>query len=131
MPGLSIFKELGAATTVVLGKIRLVDSGGTEITETTHHSAKVLNQFGGNVYSKQMTMTDDNATRFETSTKKLRDVCIIVTTNNMLLGETGTEVYPVDADDTIGFTEVDVSTLYFKNASAGSNGTITILGVEE
>jgi hypothetical protein len=131
MPGLSIFKELGAATSVVLGKIRLVDSGSTEITETTYHSAKVLAQFGGSVYSKTMTMTDDNATRFETSAKKLRDVVIIVTDNNMLLGETGVEVYPVDADDIVGFTKVDISTLYFKNASAGSNGTITILGVEE
>ncbi len=44
MPGLSIFKELGAATTVVLGKVRLVDSGGTEITEATGHTIKVTLQ---------------------------------------------------------------------------------------
>jgi len=110
---------------------RLVDSGGTDITEITHHSMKVLEQFGGNVYSKTMTMTNDAATRFETTAKKLRDAVIIVTTNNMLLGKSGTEVYPVDADDTVGFTRVDLSTLYFKNAVGGSNGTITILGVEE
>ena len=110
---------------------RLVDSGGTDVAETTHHSVKILDQFGGNVYSKTMTMSDDNATRFETTAKKLRDVVIVVKTNNMLLGETGVEVYPVDADSTVGFTKVDISTLYFKNASAGSNGTIIILGVEE
>jgi hypothetical protein len=91
----------------------------------------MFNEFGGNVYSKTMTMADDNATRFETSEKNLRDAIIIVTTNNMLLGETGVVVYPVGAEETIGFTKVDISTLYFQNAGAGSNGTITILGVEE
>jgi len=131
MPGLSIFKDLSAATSVILGKVRVVDSGGTEATETTHHSVKTLPQFGGNVYSKTMTMTDDNATRFETSAKKLRDAVIIVTTFNMLLGETGVVVYPVAATNTVGFTRVDISTLYFQNASSGSNGTITILGTEE
>jgi hypothetical protein len=135
-----------AAGTNIIGKIRLVTATGDEITDDSADAVKaaitsiaagtniigqVKDSFGGNAYSKTMTMTDDNATRFETTTKKLRDVIIIVTTNNMLLGETGTEVYPVDADDTIGFTKVDISTLYFKNASAGSNGTITILGVEE
>lgn len=87
--------------------------------------------FGGDVYSKTMTMTDDNATRFETSSKKLRDIIIIVTTYGMLLGELGVEVYPVAVDETIGFTKVDINTLYFKNATAGQNGVITILGVEE
>jgi hypothetical protein len=134
------------AGTAVIGKIRLVTATGDEITDDSADAVKaaitsiaagtniigqVKDSFSGNIYSKTMTMTDDNATRFETSAKKLRDVIIIVTTNNMLLGKSGTEVYPVDADDTIGFTKVDVSTLYFKNASAGSNGTITILGVEE
>ena len=92
---------------------------------------KVATQFGGNIYSKTMTMTDDNATRFEVAAKKLRDVVIIVKTHPMLLGETGVEVYPVGANETIGFTKVDISTLYFKNAGAGNNGVITILGVEE
>lgn len=91
----------------------------------------VNSQFGGNVYSKTMTMTDDNPTRFETTAKKLRDIVIIVKTHPMLLGETGVEVYPVGADETVGFTKVDISTLYFKNAGAGNNGVISILGVEE
>jgi len=87
--------------------------------------------FSGNIYSKTLTMTDDNATRFETTTKKLRDVVILVETNSMLLGKIGVEVYTVAADETVGFTKVDISTLYFKNAGAGSNGKITMLGVEE
>lgn len=131
MPGLSIFKELGAATTVVLGKVRVVDSGGTEITETTHHSAKVLDQFGGNVYSKTMTMTDNNATRFEEAAKKLRDLVIIVETYDMLMGEATAVVYPVGANNTLGFSKMDISTLWFKNATADDHAKITIMGVEE
>ncbi|MBA7576670.1 hypothetical protein ES708_18511 [subsurface metagenome] len=92
---------------------------------------QVDEQFGGNVYSKTMTMADDNPTRFETDAKKLRDIVIIVKTHPMLLGETGVVVYPVGAGETIGWTKVDISTLYFQNANAGDNGVITILGVEE
>lgn len=88
-------------------------------------------KFGGNVYSKTMTMEDNNATRFETSSKVLNDVVIIVKTYGMLLGETGVEVYPVGVDEAVGLTKVDISTLYFKNAGADENGVITILGVEE
>ena len=86
---------------------------------------------GGATYSKTMTMSDDNATRFETSIKTLRDVIILVETNPMLLGKTGTEVFPVATDGTTGWAKVDISTLYFKNAGAGNNGKITILGVED
>jgi len=92
---------------------------------------KVKTEFGGNVYSRTATMVDNNATRFETSAKKLLDVVIIVQENNMLLGETGLEVYPVGANNTLGFVKMDISTLYFKNATADAHGKITILGVEE
>lgn len=91
----------------------------------------VSTKFGGNVFSKTMTMTDDDATRFWTESKLLRDAIIVVKTYGMLLGEAGVEVYPVGANEAVGFTLVDIGTLYFKNASAGNNGTITILGVEE
>ena len=86
---------------------------------------------GGDIYSKTMTMSDNNATRFESSAKTLRDVIIIVETNPMLLGLSGTEVFPVAAGGTIGWAKVDISTLYFKNAGVGDNGKITILGVAD
>jgi len=76
-------------------------------------------------------MTDDTATRFEVTAKTLRDIVILVETNAMLLGQTGTEVYPVAVDESVGFTKIDISTLYFKNATAGQNGKITILGVAD
>lgn len=87
--------------------------------------------FGGNTYSKTMTMANNNPTRFETTAKLLRDVVIIVKTYDMLLGETGVVVYPVGVNETVGFTKVDISTLYFQNANADDNGVIKILGVEE
>lgn len=92
---------------------------------------KVADSFGGNIYSKTMTMADNDPTRFEAASKKLRDIVIIVKTHSMLLGETGVVVYPVGAGETVGFTKVDISTLWFQNAIADSNGVITILGVEE
>ena len=87
--------------------------------------------FGGNVYSKTMTMANDNPTRFETSAKRIRGASVIVETNAMLIGETGVEVYPLGVNDTKEFSQIDISTLYFKNAVGGSNGKITIIGVEE
>lgn len=86
---------------------------------------------GRNTYSKTMTMSDDNATRFETAIKTLRDVIIQVETNPMLLGKTGVEVFTVAAGASVDWSQVDISTLYFKNAGAGNNGKITILGVED
>ncbi len=86
---------------------------------------------GGDTYSKTMTMSDNNATRFESSAKTLRDVIILVETNPMLLGETGVEVFTVASGASIGWAKVDISTLYFKNAGAGNNGKITILAVED
>ena len=86
---------------------------------------------GGDIYSKTMTMDDDNATRFETVIKTLRDVIILVETNPMLLGKTGAEVLTVAAGGSIGWTKVDITTLYFKNAGAGNNGKITIVGVAD
>ena len=78
-----------------------------------------------------MTMGDDNATRFETAEKSLRDVIILVGTNPMLLGSAGVEVFTVVAGASVGWSKIDISTLYFKNAGAGNNGTITILGISD
>ena len=86
---------------------------------------------GGDTYSKTMTMSDNNATRFESSAKSLRDVIILVATNPMLLGSTGVEVFTVAAGGSVGWGKVDISTLYFKNAGADNNGKITILGVAD
>jgi len=92
---------------------------------------KVKVLFSGDVYSNQLTMTDDLPTRFETEDVMLLDVVVIVETNHMLLGKQDAVVYPADKGSTIGFTMVNLSTLYFNNATAGSNGKISILGVKK
>jgi len=87
--------------------------------------------FGGNVYENQDTAVADTARRFETSSKKLRDVTIRVTTASQYFGNSSNQRYKVDPNDTMTISRIDISTLYFKNVTAGQNGTVTILGVEE
>ena len=86
--------------------------------------------FSGQVYQNADTATADTARRFETSDKLLLDLIIQVSTNDQLFGNAAGQTYLVKADETIGFTHVNLATLYFKNASAGLNGTVNILGVE-
>jgi len=100
----------------------MTDDGGRPLTPE---------YFGGVVYENQDMATGDSARRFESSSKKLRDVVIQVATYAQLFGDSSNQRYQVEAGDTLGFTRVDVSTLYFKNATAGQNGVVRILGVEE
>ncbi|GAI71072.1 unnamed protein product, partial [marine sediment metagenome] len=107
---------------------------GTWLTALTLSSQYVILagvRYSGQVYENENTATDDNARRFETSSKKLRDVIIQVTTNDQLFGNATNQRYKVTAESTIGITQIDISTLYFKNAAAGQNGTVNILGVED
>jgi len=85
----------------------------------------------GAVYVNSDTAEADTARRFETTPKILKDVIISVVTQSQLFGNSAGQTYPVAADATIGITKIDISTLYFKNAAAGQNGTVHILGVEE
>ena len=81
-------------------------------------------------YVNSDTATTDAARRFETSRVYLRDIIIVVKTYAQLFGDSGGQTYPVGVGETIGFTQVDIATLYFRNATAGENGTVHILGVE-
>lgn len=87
--------------------------------------------YGGAVYVNKDTAIDNTVRRFETTSKKLRDVIIIVKTQPQLFGHDSSQTYPVGVDEAIGITQIDISTLYFKNATAGQNGTVHILAVED
>ena len=87
--------------------------------------------YSGSVYENQDTAASDAARRFETTGKFLRDVVIRVQTNDQLLGDSSNQRLPLAAGDSLGFTLVDISTLYFKNKNAGQNGTVNIIGVED
>lgn len=87
--------------------------------------------FGGVVYENEDAAASDAARRFETASKKLRDIVIQVETNDQLFGNAANQRFKVTAGSSLGFTQVDLSTLYFKNATAGQNGTVRIIGVGE
>ncbi len=86
---------------------------------------------GGDIYSKSMTMEDDEPTRFETEITTLRDLLIHVETHSMLLGTVAAQVFPVEDFSSIRFKRTDISGLYFRNQTPGQNGKITILGVAD
>ena len=86
----------------------------------------------GVAYLKVESTSTDDPRRFETTTKRLRDAYIKVSVQNMLFGDSAGQTYPVaTTDDPLNFRHIDISTLYFKNAAAGQDGTVTILGTEE
>lgn len=85
----------------------------------------------GTAYCKSDTAASDAARRFETAEKKIMNASIQVTTNSQLFGQVDGILYQIDPGDTKSLGNIDISTLYFKNATAGQNGTVTILGVEE
>lgn len=94
-------------------------------------SGRRLSGYSGIVYVKSDTATGDSARRFETSQKRLRDVVIRVKTNDQLFGDSDGQTFPLAAGESMGFTLVDISTVYFKNAAAGQNGVVHIIGTED
>lgn len=81
------------------------------------------------VYVNSNTATDDSARRFETSEVKLRVAIITVDGKAQLLGTKTGQTYPMKEEGCCMLPQVDISTLYFKNAKAGQNGTVHILAV--
>ncbi len=120
-----------AAGTAVIGKVRLVTTLGHEITDDTYDAAKTLEQFGGATYVNQDTAASDAARRFATSATKLRDILIKVSTYAQLFGTSASQTFRVEPGGTWSVGKIDISTLYFKNATAGENGVVDILAVAE
>ena len=113
-----------AAGTNIIGKV-----GIDQTTPGMTNGVRVT--FGGAVYRNSDVAVADTARRFETTAKKLRNVTILVSGKAQLFGDDSTQDYPVNPGDTLAYDYIDISTLYFKNAAAGENGTVYILGVEE
>lgn len=87
--------------------------------------------FDGEVYVKTMTMSSDAATRFETTSTKLRDYVIKILTHDALLGDSSNQTFPLDIGEVWGGTLINLQHLYFKNAAAGENMIIHIVGTKE
>ena len=86
--------------------------------------------FTGDVYENEHTMTDDNAYRFESSSLKLRGAMILISDHDALIGDSSNQRYPKAAGTTLSVGSVDLSKLYFKNATAGQNTKVNIIGVK-
>jgi len=120
-------------------KVGITTTESTEILVSASTSADAIIQmygeispstagFTGDVYENEHTMTTDAAYRFETTTTRLRDVIIRVSTFDALVGNTANQRYPRSTGSTLGFTKIDLSKFYIKNAGAGSNTKINIIG---
>jgi len=86
-------------------------------------------RFDGAVYVNKKTMTGDEATCFGAASVALRDAIVFVEDNDMLFGDATEQTYPIGKDEGFRMTQVDISTLYFKNDKPGDNGTVHVLGV--
>lgn len=85
--------------------------------------------FRGAIHADSDTAVSDAARRFETSMKKLTWAAIQVTTKDQLFGDSSSQLVTYAAGATFELENVDISTLYFKNAAAGQNGTVSIVGI--
>lgn len=86
-------------------------------------------RFGGYVYENEHTMTDDLPYQFTSTSLKLRGAVVLVSTHPVLIGDSVNQRYPKSAATIISIGDVDLSTLYFKNAGAGDNVKLNIIGV--
>lgn len=85
--------------------------------------------FRGQVYSNTDTATSDAVRRFETVSAKLSRCIIQVTGKAQYFGTAS--AYPVyyEPGGKFELVNVDLTTLYFANMTAGENGTVSIVGV--
>jgi len=98
---------------------------------TIADAADVVDNFTGAVYHNEHIMVNDSAYRFESTTTKLRDMVLIVSEQDLVMGDSSNQSFPLAVEDTIGFTKVDLSTMYFRNASTGTNTKINLVGTRE
>jgi hypothetical protein len=119
-------------TDVDNGHIALeTDTGKNYVTKDGTNYSRIYANLSGAVYRDKDVAAADTARRFETTSKKLRNVTILVSGYAQYFGTSATQDYPANPGDTLSYDYIDISTLYFKNVTAGQNGTVNILGVEE
>lgn len=91
---------------------------------------KIHDEFSGELYENEHTAVSDAAFRFETTETKIRGAVVLVSDHGVLIGDSSNQRYPRDADTALSMHDVDLSTVYFKNATAGNNTKINIIGVK-
>lgn len=103
-------------------------SGDFKIHSDGEIATEVFEHFTGEIYENEHTMADDSAYRFESAELKLRGATILVSTYDALIGDSSNQRYPKTAGTSLSVGHVDLSNLYFKNATAGQNTKINIVG---
>lgn len=98
--------------------------------QSGHFAEKIHDEFSGEVYENEHTMVDDSAYRFETTVVKLRTAVILISTHDAVVGDSSNQRYPKSVGTSLSIGCVDLSELYFKNAGAGNNTIINIIGVK-
>ena len=91
----------------------------------------VTEDFGGKVFSVQVTTTVDTAFAAMATEKKLRDVVIVCSGYACTVGSATVQLLPLAVGDTLGFSWINLSTLYFKNKTVAEDTILTIVGVEQ
>lgn len=81
------------------------------------------------VYSKTVTLADDNQHALESSPIKLESAYITATVKDVKFGDVNGQYFTqVVGAIPLFLRRLDASKLYFKNAAAGQNGTVNIIG---
>jgi hypothetical protein len=80
--------------------------------------------------STQTTATADTMFRLVTAEMWLEDVNITATANDAYYGDNQGQDSKLSANDVISYRVIDLSSIYFKNFTAGSNTVITAAGVK-
>jgi len=125
------FTTEGFPTPFIRRVLRDVFGAGSDISGANPLRIQGQSVYGGAVYVNSDTAVNNDARRFETTSKKLRDIIIQVATKDQLFGDSANQTFPATAGSSFGITQIDISTLYFKNKTADEHGTIHILAVED
>ena len=79
------------------------------------------------VHRDQLTATGDNAFALGSAGEIFNGI-IYCKTNNALLGDSSNQTFPLNASDSISVERIDLSTIYAKNADAGVNIVLELIG---
>lgn len=126
-PGIEITEGIISAQTKVAGDDGVLRNAKADNTGIQYQKAS----YSGAFYYKADIAVADTARRMEAAALKLRDCIIECETQDQLLGDVTAQGSAMAAGTGRGYSSIDISTLYFKNKTAGQNGTIRITGVRE
>ena len=82
----------------------------------------------GEIYVNKMTLSGDNAARFENGPVGLFDGIVLVKTHDVYAGRQGSQTYPIAADESIGLQRMDLMDLWFKNQNSANAGVVHVIG---